>query len=204
MSGFDFIFALFSLVLGLAITEMLGGFAQVMKLHARARAGRAKDVRVGWLTPLLGVLVILNQLMFWNTAYTVRETMPYSYFTLLGVVVFVGAYYLFSALVFPSEPEEWPDFDDYYDQHNRLILGGMFIVNMVMNFGTAPYRKLTAEQQAIGDSTVGLYLLAGAALTLVFTVTLIFVRNRMANLLLLIGLIAITLALAVAVAVIGF
>jgi hypothetical protein len=46
--------------------------------------------------------------------------------------------------------------------------------------------------------------MAGAFLTLIFTVTLIFVRNRMANLLLLIGLIAVTLALAVAVAVIGF
>ena len=57
MTGFDFVFALFSLVLGLAVAEVLGGLATVMKLHARARAGKAQDVRIGWLTPLLAILI---------------------------------------------------------------------------------------------------------------------------------------------------
>lgn len=203
MSGFDFIFALFSLILGLAITEMLSGFAQVMKLHARARAGLAKDVRVGWLTPLLGVLVVLNQLMFWNSAYVVRDTLPYSYITLLGVVLVVGAYYLFSVLVFPSEPEAWPDFDDYYDQHNRLILGGMFVINVVMNVATSPYRELTAEQRALGDTPLGAVLIIGTYLALALMLTLIFVRNRRTNLILLVSIIVLTLAGALTTAVIG-
>ena len=51
MSGFDLVFALFGLVLGLAITEVLGGFSRVMKMRG--------TVHVGWLVPLLGLLVLI-------------------------------------------------------------------------------------------------------------------------------------------------
>ncbi|MBN2971433.1 hypothetical protein JW805_05300 [Roseomonas aeriglobus] len=184
MTGFDFVFALFSLVLGLAVAEVLGGFANVMKLHAAARAGKARDVRVGWLVPLLGVLVTTNQLSFWIFAYGVRETLPFSYITLLGVLVVVGAYYLFSALIFPDDPADWPDFDLWYDQNNRFILGGLFAINLVMHIVSARYRPpptaaQLAQRAAMGD--VVWLLVAGAFIELLVLVVLVFVKGRRLN-----------------------
>src|SRR5688500_18814463 len=125
MTGFDFAFALFSLVLGLALAENIGGFARAMRLAARARAGKAHGVRIGFLTPLLAVLVTMSQLSLWHQGYAVRNGLPFSYLTLLAIVAVVGTYYLFSSLVWPHDPQEWPDFDEHYDQHNRLILSGI-------------------------------------------------------------------------------
>lgn len=204
MTGFDFIFALFSLVLGLAVAEVLGGFATVMKLHARARAGKARDVRVGWLTPLLAALVTTNQLSFWMFAYGVRETLPFSYLTLLCVLVVVGAYYLFSALVFPDDPAEWPDFDLWYDQNNRFILIGMAAINIVMHIVSNLYRPApTAAQQAVWETMGGtlIVFVLAAYVELAALIALVFVKGRRANVVLLVVAIAVMLYMAVVAAI---
>jgi hypothetical protein len=205
MTGFDFAFALFSLVLGLAVAEVLGGFGKVMKLHARARAGLSVDVRVGLLVPLLAILVVLNQLSFWTIAYSVRETLPFSYLTLLGVLVVVGGYYLFSVLVFPDDPEAWPDFDAYYDQHNRFILTGMLLINMMCGlvngiWAPAPDPAQAAARAGVLADVAG--IAAFVALALMFV--LIFARGRRTNIALLAILISLDVALAVLVAAAGF
>lgn len=201
MTGFDFVFALFSLVLGLAVAEVLGGFAGAMKLHARARAGRAKDVRVGWLVPLLAVLVTLNQLSFWMFAYGVRETLPFSYLTLLCVLVIVGAYYLFSAIVFPDDPGEWPDYDAWYDQNNHFILIGMAAINLIMQVAVAMLRP--AQTGPVTMPPGALWAVAGVWLGLILMITLIFVRGRRLNAVLLGVLIALNVAGAVWAAAVG-
>ncbi len=194
-------FALFSLVLGLAVAEVLGGFAAAMKLHARARAGRAKDVRVGWLVPLLAVLVTLNQLSFWIFAYGVRETLPFSYLTLLCVLVIVGAYYLFSAIVFPDDPAEWPDYDAWYDQNNRFILIGMAAINIVIHIATAVFRPAVMAPTPLPPGA--LWAMAGVWLALILMITLVFVRGRRLNAALLVVLIALNVAGAVWAAMVG-
>lgn len=205
MTGFDFAFALFSLVLGLAVAEVLGGFAGVMKLHARARAGLSVDVRVGWLVPLLATLVVLNQLSFWMIAWSVREALPFGYLTLLGVLVVVGGYYLFSVLVFPDDPAAWPDFDSYYDQHNRFILSGMLVINVMMGVVNGIWGpKASAAQEAARTGALGDAVAIGAFVALGLTFALIFVKGRRLNAALLAVLIFLDVAGAVVVASAGF
>ena len=206
MTGFDFVFALFSLVLGLAAVEVLGGLAGVMKLHARARAGKARDVRVGWLTPLLAILILLNQLSVLMYAHGVRETMPFGYLTLVGVLVIVGAYYLFSAIVFPDDPGEWPDFDLWYDQNNRLILSGILAINLVMQLVSARLRPPPSTEQAAliaSDGPMLLALVASFWLQMILLAVLIFAKGRRLNAILLATVILLTLGQAVGVNIIG-
>lgn len=194
MSGFEFAFALFSLLLGLSIAEILGGFAGMMKLHARQRAGLETNVRTGWLVPLLAILVVLNQLSFWMMAYSVRETLPFTYLTLVGTLVVVGGYYLFSVLVWPDSIEDWPDFDAYYDQHNRFILGGMFLLNIAGSIIAGIYRPaVTAAQRAVHDSAIGDFAALALFGGLILLLVLIFSRNRRLNAALLAILIAMNL-----------
>lgn len=205
MTGFEFAFALFSLVLGLAVAEVLGGFGKVMKLHARARAGLSVDVRVGWLVPLLATLVVLNQLSFWMIAYSVRETLPLNYLTLLGVLLVVGGYYLFSVLVFPDDPADWPDFDSYYDQHNRFILTGMVAINLATGIVSGLWSaKANAAQAAARAGAMGDAAAIAGFVALALTFALIFVKGRRLNVALLASLILMDVALAVGVVAAGF
>jgi hypothetical protein len=153
MSDFDLLFALLSLLLGLSIAELLTGFARVLRLQARQRAAakgalrvdEADDapppVRVGWLVPLLGAYVLLDQLSFFTAAFAFREALTANLFTLVAITVVVGGYFLVATLVFPDDPGDWPDFDRYYDEHNRLILGFALFAQasqLVLNFVVRP------------------------------------------------------------------
>lgn len=204
MTGFDFAFALFTLVLGLAVGENVSGFARVMRLHARARAGKADGVRVGWLTPLLAVLVLLNQITLWHQGYAVRNGLPFSYLTLLIILAIVVAHYLFSSLVWPEDPAEWPDFDAYYEQHNRLILSGLLIINIAVMLTAQPYAPgPTAAQEAAMGSEANFIASIALLSAFVLMLALIFVKSRVLNALLLVLVIAAILGGAITIAMLG-
>jgi hypothetical protein len=186
MTPFEFVFAVFGLLLGLAVAEVLSGFARTIKLR--------RKVRIGWLTPLLGVLVILDLMTLWLTAWAMRDIVAANYLTLLAVLAMIGGYYLFATLIFPDEPAEWPDFDLWYDQHNRLVLGGMVVINLFL-FGVslviAAVPELLATIEATArprsslpggvDGLFAMVLAAGGLLHLPLLIALIFVKSRRAN-----------------------
>jgi len=130
MSGMDLMFQLLGLLLGLSIAELLTGLARSWRISAGAAHTTDDHVRIGWLVPLLGMLVLLDQTHFWISAYELRQYLPFDYGTLLGVIAIIGGYYVMSTFVFPDEPARWPDFDDYYLRTNRLIIAGMAAANI--------------------------------------------------------------------------
>jgi len=176
MSGFDLVFAAFGLLLGLAISEVLGGFSRALKLKRGA-----KPVRIGWLTPLLGLFVLLDLTGFWLSAFEARAQMDANYLTLVGVLALVGVYYLAATLIFPDAPEEWPDFDDWYDRHKRMVIGGVLVANIGNIVGQTLlelYRPSSGP--AMSDAAAGWALLALVCL-IGLLIALLFVRSRRWN-----------------------
>lgn len=202
MTAFELVFAAFGLVLGLAVAEVLGGFARVLKLR---RSERAK-VRIGWLTPLLALFVLLDLTRFWLIAWNVRALIPANYLTLVAVLAIVGTYYVVSTLIFPEDPEEWPDFDLHYDKNNRTVLGGMLAAQLALIALAAAVAAGAVTASGDGAEVVRLSdggapaswttLLRAAAglLPLPLLVALIAVRRRGLNIALLAMLIALNLA----------
>lgn len=134
MPGFNFLFEAFILLMGLAMAEVLSGFARVLKLRARRRAGidqTAQRTTIGWLVPLLGLFVILDQSTFFLHMYTYRDSMPFNGGTVLGILLTIGWYYLIASMTFPDEPADWPDFDAWYWQQKRFVIGGVIGVNLI-------------------------------------------------------------------------
>ena len=127
MSAFEFIFILFGLLLGLSIIEVLGGLARA--IEARLRPGAT--LRIGWLTPLLGVFVLLDLLSFWMAAWVTRDLVSVSGLSLLAVTLFASVYYLAARLVFPPELDETPDLDAHFFRVRRIVLGAMFALLLV-------------------------------------------------------------------------
>jgi hypothetical protein len=176
MSGFDLVFAAFGLLLGLAISEVLGGFSRALKLKRGA-----KPVRIGWLTPLLGLFVLLDLTGFWLSAFEARAQMDANYLTLVGVLALVGVYYLAATLIFPDAPEEWPDFDDWYDRHKRMVIGGVLVANIGNIVGQTLlefYRPSSGP--AMSDAAAAWALLALVCL-IGLLIALLFVRSRRWN-----------------------
>ncbi|SFS84498.1 hypothetical protein [Brevundimonas viscosa] len=127
MSDFEFTFALFGLLLGLSLAEVLGGLARA--LEARLRIGKA--FRIGWLTPLLGAFVVLDLLSFWQAAWVSRDVIDVTGFVLMAVTVFAGSYYLASSLVFPRSLEDAVDLDVHFFRVRRIVIGVMLALLLV-------------------------------------------------------------------------
>ena len=148
---FDYIFELFTLLISLAVAEMLMGFSRILKLRARRKAGvdpTAISVRVGWLVPLLGLLVLIDLATFWSIIWSMRGVLDMRIATIFAVLVLIGGYYLIATLVFPDEPELWPDFDAYFWQQKRLVVGGILLINLASTLASIMLGAQGAEQVA--------------------------------------------------------
>lgn len=195
MQASSTIFSLFGLLVGLGIAEILRGFAE--SCRTAVGVGRVREpVRIGWLVPLLGALMIMDQTQYYITAYQMRDAVPFTYFSLLSVLAVVGTYFICSTFVFPDEPAHWPDFDDYYLRTKRIAAGGMLATNLaLLGFGIA--LALTGHSfDSPGQTTLFDAMLSLAFLPMV--AALVFVRGRRANLVLLVLLNLNVLASAVA------
>ena len=188
MDEFNYVFELFALLLGLAVAEMLQGFGQVLKLRARRKANLAHPVRhddeaikvrIGWMVPLLGLLVLVDLATFWAGLWMVRAGIEMTMLTVFCVLVLIGGYYLVATQVFPDHPERWPDFDQYYALQKRFVVLGVVIVNvaaqgLLMATGAMP--EMTEAQVAAAPLVAVASLLV--FLTLPAMVWLAFSKRR--------------------------
>lgn len=124
MSGFEFIFSLMGLLLGLALAEGLGGLARCLKASHK--------VRIGWPTALLGLFVSCDVVSFWMYGWALREVLPISWPVLFGGFVLTAVYYVSASLVFPADIEACNDLDAHFDQHRRTVLAGILACNIAL------------------------------------------------------------------------
>lgn len=123
MTAFEFVFPLFGLLVGLSYTEMLGGLARILK--------SPRDVRVGWLVPLLGLLVLTNLTMFWYGAWQLRHLASPTSGTLLTTLLVGGVYFLAASLVFPNAGDPVADLDDHFLATRRTALLAITFCNVI-------------------------------------------------------------------------
>jgi len=140
MTVFEFVFSLYSLLFGLALAQVFGGFGNTLQERHK--------LHVGWLTPLLGLFVILDLTSFWEIGWQLKDVFHRPYFlALMLVVLLAGIYYLAARLVFPRNFVEWPDFDVYYFRHKQWVYGGILVCNViaaaVMTAVGSPFLRLT-------------------------------------------------------------
>jgi hypothetical protein len=124
MSGFEFIFTLFGLLLGLALAEGLGGLSRALKARHK--------VRIGWATALLGIFVSCDVVTFWMYGWALRDLLPLTWPVLFGGFVVTAIYYVAASLVFPDDPGEWGDLDGHFDKHRRTVLGAVLLCNVAL------------------------------------------------------------------------
>jgi hypothetical protein len=157
MSGFDFAFTLFGLLLGLSLTELFGGFARALR--------RRRSIRIGWLSPLLALVMTVDLVSHWVAAWSDREAIAVTFPMLLFGTAIAGLYYMAAALVVPDEIEEWHDLDSYFFTQKRwvvlaiLLSNSLFVAGEIIVHGNFFTNILPVLK-------VGLWLGSGVALVL--------------------------------------
>ena len=159
--AFDFVFSLFGLLLGLSLAEVLSGLARTLK--------QRKVVRLGWMTPLLGLLVMVDLSSSWALAWSLRDVIPANFLTLVIGLFVTGLYYLAATLVFPDDASKWPDLDTYYFEHKRQVLGGILASRVLAR----------AAQFALGAA--GWDYFPAFAAFVILVLAAMFARSRRAN-----------------------
>ncbi len=165
MSAFEFFFGFFSLIMGLAVATVASGLADVL---------RARTVTpIGWLTPLLGLLILLDISTFWVNGWNGLQDIQIGYASIYTGLLISLVYFLAAAMVFPKDASEWASLDDYYDGHKRLVIGGVLFSNTLG----------LASRLVLGDQLAGFDPIRIVLLTLFFglLIALLFIRNRRIN-----------------------
>ena len=80
--------------------------------------------------PLTAVFVVIEVTGFWSVGYLFQDRLVGDHLTLLAVLAIVGTYYL-AASHLPITPEDWPDYDAWYDRQRRFIFGEMLVAIML-------------------------------------------------------------------------
>lgn len=173
MSIFEFVFSLFGLVLGLSLAEVLAGFARTVQARRR--------IRMGWLTPLLGLLLMIDLVSFWVGAWNERDSLRIALDPLLFATLIAGIYYVAASLVFPSDHEEWPDLDDYFMAHKQMVAGAVLTCNLLLVIGILLLHGTLTMSPGRG---------AGYAAFTITAFTLIFTRSKRLSLVMLLTMIA--------------
>lgn len=136
MSQFEFFFAFYGLLLGLAVAELLQGVGSVV----RARRIRAVGLQTGLMA--LGLLVVM--MLTWLDAWTSLRRVELNMGSLAAPVAVAICYYLAAVIVFPKAIEEWESLDTYYEERKRYVVGLMIIAELLITF--VIFRDYWAEQ----------------------------------------------------------
>lgn len=182
MSNLDFAFSLFGIVLGLCLAEILTGLARFLRLRRDAALSGRHDIRLGLLTPLLAIFLLLDISTFWAVAWSLRNTIPASYQVLLFSLFVTSLYYVAASWVFPQAEGRNVDLDAYYLQHKSIVFGLIFASNIITYFG----RAWATGFIGMPGATMHDYVLL--ALYYLLQLAAIFARSKRASLVILVAL----------------
>ena len=165
MSDFEFIFTLYSLLLGLSMAEILAGLGRAIERRIIIPNNAAERLRLGWLTPLLAIFVILDLLSFWSFAWFAREHFMVNRYTLLGVTAFACAYYVAARLVFPTEWAGVTNLDEHFFRVRRIVLGillALVAVQWAFNLSVPDLWPMVTKPRSLIATAVLIILMVAA------------------------------------------
>jgi len=148
MSGFEYLFTFYGLLLGLAVANVATGFADMWR-------GR-DDISPGLTTPLLGLFVLLAAAQQWVSYWSARETLSMEPSTLLISLAVAFPYIFVSTGMFPRQSDKWRSLDDYYAAHSRVLMGALALpmssslVYNVVKFGLPDVSQAVTAAIRIG------------------------------------------------------
>jgi hypothetical protein len=118
MESFNYLSVLLSIVLGLAIAQVLQGFRGIILSRAR--------VRLYFLSLMWAALTLLIVTQEWWASFGMRLHADWNFGAFLVVILQAVCSYMVAALVFPNIPEDQPvDLRAHYFAHKGWFFGAL-------------------------------------------------------------------------------
>jgi hypothetical protein len=159
MSGNDFLFSLFTLLLGFILIEVLSGLMRTLRARLPSGPGVRVDIHIGWLTPLLGIYTMLNVLLWWGTLWGMLGILPVGYDTMTIGLILCSLFYFAASMIFPDDARAWPDVDEWFWMHRRLVLGCILGANLPLMLEPFVLEKLGTSELVVNAVVVSSQLL---------------------------------------------
>lgn len=114
MSPFEFICAFYSVVLGVAVAQLMTSVGRLLEVR--------DQVRTYWVHSLWVVIVLIIDVNSWWTMWELHSAKSWSFVSFSLLVGFVASIYLVTVLLFPRIPESGGEIDlDAHYYKNRWI-----------------------------------------------------------------------------------
>ena len=123
--AFNYLSVLLSIIIGLAITQILKGFRGLVLARAR--------VVVYWPSVVLALLLLIIAVQMWWSMFGMREIPVWTFGKFAVVLLQITAFYLLAGLVLPDFFGEQPmALRDHYYAHHRLFFG-LFLLTLLVS-----------------------------------------------------------------------
>ena len=167
MSAVELLLNLFTLLLGFILVEVLSGLMRTLRARLPSGPGIKTDIRIGWLTPMLGAYTMLNVLSWWITLWGFRNFIPVGYDTMTLGLILCSFFYFAASMIFPDKPREWPDVDDWFWLHRRQVLSCILAANIPFMLSDYVLGENTVSETVVFSVVVSLQ--AGLLLLAIFS-----------------------------------
>jgi hypothetical protein len=174
MDRFSFFFAFYGLILGLAVTELLGGFARMV----RAKALRQLEAQTALLALLTFIVICATWIDAWNTLTQISLDFE----ALAAPILLATFYFLAAAVVFPSDPAEFGQLAAYYADRKRFVVAMLLAAEVLVTF---TFLGIILDMIQNKPAIFWLWFLPYNVAIKGSYVALLFVRGRTANVILL-------------------
>ena len=129
MSGFEFLFSFYGLLLGLATANVATGFADMWRDR--------RQIEVGVCAPLFALIVLLGTMNLWLRFWAQREVIQFDAWTLINMTGVALPFVFLSQAMFPAVGET-RSLEEHYLAHRRVLLV-VFAVSPVFSLINAAF-----------------------------------------------------------------
>tara|TARA_B100000678_G_scaffold214255_1_gene181636 strand:+ start:1025 stop:1594 length:570 start_codon:yes stop_codon:yes gene_type:complete len=120
MSPFDFLAIVIAIPMGLALVEIAQGISTTLR--------RRHAIKVGLLTPLLSIYLLLIISNAWLSLWRAQEILSVERSTLFFGLLLSVIFYIAASFAVPDSPEDGSDLDDWFLANRKFSLGGTFLL----------------------------------------------------------------------------
>lgn len=116
MDAFSYLSVLLSIILGLAVTQILQGFRGILQSRAR--------VRLYWPTITWSALLLLIYVQSWWAMFGLRNHENWDFAGFAVVILHIVALYMMAGIILPDFPPREPvDLREHYYAHHAWFFG---------------------------------------------------------------------------------
>lgn len=123
MDRFSFFFAFYGLILGLAVAELLSGFAGMVRAHALKKLEAQ--------TALVALLTFVLICATWVDTFNMDRTITLNFGDLWAPILVATFYYLAAAVIFPRDLRQYSHLRAYFAARRKFIIGMLFAAEIV-------------------------------------------------------------------------